>query len=88
MCAPFDRMLYFEVRNEVVKLSSNTSIDYYARPLSNIFKIVIKKNPKKYSNTETKKYLVRNGYLVDMDKRKNHDYNWGNFVFATTEYSR
>ncbi|HET6995984.1 MAG TPA: hypothetical protein VFI06_13420 [Chitinophagaceae bacterium] len=81
MCALHCRMLYYEVKNEIIKISSNTSIDYYAAPLSNIFTIIIKKKPRSYTKTETKKYLVKTNSLLEIDGNEN--YSWGNFKFLT-----
>ncbi len=87
-CALHDRMLSFDIKNETIKLSSNTSLDYYADSLSNVFTIIIKKKPKSGTNTETKKYLVQNNTLIDIDRKDFLNYNWGDFKFSTMTYGR
>ncbi len=88
MCPGFERMLYFDVKNSIIKLSSNTSLDYYADSLDNVLTVVIKRNPKTTYKTETKKYLVKDNTLVDIDPKEFYNYNWGDFKFATTKYGR
>ncbi len=88
MCVGSERMLYFDIKNKTVKLSANTSLDYYADSLDNVFKIIIKRNPKTTYNIETKKYLIRDNTLSDIDPKEFYNYNWGDFKFLTEKYGR
>ena len=88
MCAPYDRKLSYDIKNEVIKLSSNTSLDYYADSLDNTFTIIIKKKPKSSTQTITKKYLLNGDALLDIDRKEFFNYNWGDFKFTTTKYGR
>lgn len=87
-CALRDRMLSFDIKNKTIKLSSKTSLGYYADSLSNIFTIIIKKKPKSGTNVETKKYLVQKDSLLDIDTKEFFNYNWGDFKFSKTTYGR
>ena len=88
MCLGSERMLYFDVKNSIIKLSSNTSLNYYADSLDNVLTVVIKRHPKKTYKTETKKYLVKDNTLIDIDPKEFYSYNWGDFTFAKTKYGR
>ena len=85
MCPNSERMLWFDVKN---KLSANTSLDYYADTLANVLTVVIKRNPKTTYKTETKKYLIKDNTLIDIDPKELYNYNWGDLMFATTKYGR
>jgi hypothetical protein len=85
MCPNSERMLWFDVKN---KLSANTSLDYYADTLANVLTVVIKRNPKTIYKVETKKYLIKDNTLIDIDLKEFYNYNWGNFKFATSKYGR
>jgi len=87
-CPGFKRMLSFDVKNRIIELSSNTSLDYYADSLNNILTVVIKRNPKTTYKTETKKYLIKDNTLIDIDPKEFYNFNWGDFKFATTKYGR
>ena len=88
LCAIHDRMLSFDIDNKIVKLSSNTSLDYYAASLRNKFTIIIKKKPRSYSETITKKYLLNGNTLVDIDRKEFYNYNWGDLKFISVKYGR
>ncbi len=88
MCPGSERMLWFDVKNSIIKLSSNTSLDYYANALDNVLTVVIKRNSKTTYKTETKKYFIKENTLVDIDPKEFYNYNWGNFKFTTTKYGR
>jgi hypothetical protein len=88
MCPGSERMLWFDVKNSIIKLSSNTSLDYYADSLDNILTVVIKRDPKTTYKTETKKYLIKDNTLIDIDPKEFYNYNWGDFKFSTTKYGR
>ena len=81
-------MLWFDVKNKVVELSANTSLDYYVDTLANVLTVVIKRNPKTIYNAETKKYLIKESTLIDVDPKKFYNYNWGDFKFSTEKYGR
>jgi len=88
MCPNSERMLWFDVKNKIVKLSSNTSLDYYADTLANVLTVVIKRNPKTTYKAETKKYLIKESTLIDIDPKEFYNYNWGDFKFSTEKYGR
>ena len=88
LCAIHYRMLSFDIKNKIVKLSTNTSLDYYADSLSNKFTIIVKKKPRSYSEIVTKKYLLNSNTLVDIDRKEFSNYNWGDFKFMSVKYGR
>ena len=83
MCVDSERMLDYEIKNKIVKLSARTSLDYSIDSLDNVIKIIIKRNPKTTHQTETKKYLIRGNTLIDIDPKGYYNYNWGDFKFST-----
>jgi hypothetical protein len=85
MCIGSERMLYFDIKK---KLSASTSLDYYADSLDNVFKIIVKRSPKTTYQIETKKYLIKNNTLIDVDQKEFYNYNWGDFKFSTEKYDR
>lgn len=85
MCPKSERMLWFDVKN---KLSANTSLDYYADTLANVLTVVIKRNPKTTYKSETKKYLLKDNTLIDIDPKEFYNYNWGDFKFSSEKYGR
>ena len=88
MCPGSERMLRFDIKNSIVELSSSTSLDYFIDSLDNVLTVLVKRNPKTTYNLETKKYLIAGNKLIDIDPKEFHNYNWGDFRFATTKYGR
>lgn len=88
VCPEHDRMFYYEVKNKTIQLSSNKSIDYFTDSLSNVFTIILKRNPKSGTTQEIKKYLVQGNTLIDIDYKEYYNQNWGDFKYSSEKYGR
>ena len=84
ICTNNERRLYYGMKTKYIEFTSNGVQD----TLTTDFKIVIKKKRKSKIITETKKYLISDNKLTDIDYKENSLLNWGDFKFYWTKYGR
>jgi hypothetical protein len=84
ICTNNERRLYYGMKTKYIEFTSNGVQD----TLTTDIKIVIKKKRKSKIITETKKYLISDSKLTDINYKENSLLNWGDFKFYWTKYGR
>jgi len=83
-CTSNERRLSYAVKTRYIEFSSSG----VQETLTNNFTIVVKKKRKSKIITDTKRYLISEERLTDIDLKENILLNWGNLMFYSTKYGR